>query len=340
MTSSVVPLSEVPAELLRAFLGGMGVTPEVVDWRYLDRDFNRGRNRGYAWLPRNRIQGMIGLIPFRVGTAGLSRSANWSSDWILANPTAHPGMGIVLLRRAIEESGDLFALGGNENTRKILPRLARHTVPDAAITLHLPLRSGALLERAARWMILRGLPKPRLLYMIPLRWVRKSARGPEVTTQQGVAPRIAALLEGDENGWRPYYDLSYLEWQIGRSPLLQSYTSYSPSKGEPLAAALYWRQRASSDFWRLAVWCRKDGSKHLASAIRTAVAEIYQQKGVVVSALLSRLDIEARAVFHSAGFLAAGRRRPLYLCSGQESDGEVPELRGLSYLDTDLAYRF
>lgn len=340
MAPAVVPLTEVSPELLRDFLGRVGMTPEVADWRYLDRDFNQGRNRGYAWVPRNRIEGMIGLIPFRVAGGGSTRPANWSSDWILSDPTANPGMGILLLRRAIEGSGDLFALGGNENTRKLLPRIARHTVPDAGISLHLPLRSGAFLRRAERLSMLRGLPKPKLVYMIPLRWVRKSARGPAVNTEPGVAPRIAPLLEGSGEGWRPYYDMSYLEWQIGRSPLLESYSSYSLSEGEPQAAALYWRPRASSDFWRLAVWCRKDHREHLASVIGTAVSEIYQRRGMAVSVILSCLDTEVRAGLRSAGFFAAGRRRPLYVCAGKESDGAVRELRGLSYLDTDLAYRF
>src|SRR3954463_13364384 len=119
MAASVVPLSQLPAELLREFLGRVGMAGEVVDWRYLDDDFNRGRNRGFAWLRRDRVEGMIGLIPFEISGTGTVREANWSSDWILADPNSNPGMGILLLRRAIESSRALFALGGNQNTQRL-----------------------------------------------------------------------------------------------------------------------------------------------------------------------------------------------------------------------------
>src|SRR6476620_8535866 len=116
MPPSVVPLSAVSADLLCEFLGRMGVSRAVAEWRYLDQGFNRGRNRGYAWVRHNQVQGMIGLIPFEIVGPGPARSVNWSSDWMVADSATNPGMGILLLRRAIEASTELFAFGGNENT--------------------------------------------------------------------------------------------------------------------------------------------------------------------------------------------------------------------------------
>jgi len=329
MAPSVVPLSEVPAELLREFLGRVGMSPEVADWRYLDPEFNQGRNRGFAWLRRNRIEGMIGLIPFQITRSGLIREVNWSSDWILADPGGNPGMGILLLRRAIESSRTLFALGGNENTRKLLPRIATRTVPDAALGMHLLLRSGAILARADRIGALRRLPKPRLLYLIPLRWIPGIASSSEMRTEMGVSREIAPLLDStDREGWSPRYDFTYVSWQIGRSPLIRCWTSYSVCDGEPRAAAVYWSPAGSSGFWRLAVWYQPGSRDRLDAVLRQAV-----------SAIVSRLDSGVQAALRARGFLALGPRRPLYVCAGRD-DGLVSELSGLSYLDSDLAYRF
>ena len=340
MAPSVVPLSDVPAGLLREFLGRIGMSREVVDWRYLDEDFNRGRNRGLAWLRRDRMEGMIGLIPFQIGGAGPAREVNWSSDWILADPNANPGMGILLLRRAIESSATLFALGGNENTRKLLPRIATHTVPDAGIGMHLLLRSGAILRKAGRKGILGRLPQPRLLHMIPLRWVSSPKARPDVKTEPGVPREIAPLLATRHGeGWSPRYDFSYVSWQVGRSPLIRCLTSCAPLAGEPAAAAVYWSPAASGDFWRLAVWYRPGFQEGLDAVVRAAVHEIYRRGGMAVSAIVSRLDTEMQAALRARGFLPLGPRRPLYACAGRD-DSPVPELSGLSYLDSDLAYRF
>ena len=313
---------------------------DVVEWRYLDAKFNRGRNRGYAWIRHDRIEGMIGLIPFDIAGPGPTRTVNWSSDWMLADPSSNPGMGILLLRKAIESSTELFALGGNENTRKLLPRIATHTVPDAGMSLHLPLRLGVVLRRLEGKRILDRLPKPKLLYMIPLRRVPKSGRSAEIRTERGLSPQITPLLEVEpEQQWSPRYDFSYLDWQLGRAPFVQCWTSYTPSVGEASAAAVYWRPAHSSDFWRLAVWSRPGQTDRLERVIREAVATIYSLGGMAVSAIVSRLDLELQRSLHAAGFLALGRRRPLYVCAGKAGT-TVRELRGLSYLDTDLAYRF
>jgi hypothetical protein len=247
-------------------------------------------------------------------------------------------MGILLLRRAIESSAALFALGGNENTRRLLPRIAARTVPDAALGMHLLLRSGAILRRAEG--MLSRLPMPRLLYMIPLRWVPGPGSSSEIRTEQGVSRLIAPLFDsGHGEGWSPRYDSSYVSWQIGRSPLIRCWTSYCMSAGEPKAAAVYWSPATSGDLWRLAVWYQPGSAGLLDPVLRTAVSQIYRQGGMAVSAIVSRLDTEVQSALRGSGFLPLGRRRPLYVCTAQDENA-VPELSGLSFLDSDLAYRF
>jgi hypothetical protein len=324
--------------MLRDFLGRIGMPREVADWRYLDSGFNRGRNRGFAWVRHNRIEGMIGLIPFRVCGAGQTRDVNWSCDWMLADPNSNPGMGIILLRRAIESSINLFGLGGNENTLRILPRIATSTIADAGVAMYLPLRSGAIIRQFQKGGRLARLSLPSLVYKIPLRWPARRGRSPEIRTETGLSSQIAPLLQGEPGeGWHPCYDFAYLDWQIGRSPLFRCLTSYSPAAGEPRAAAVYWRPVGSTDFWRLAAWSRPSEMDHLGGAIQGAVTEIYRQGGLGVWTIVSRLDLKGQHALRSAGFFTMRRRRPLYVCAKQPS-AAIAELRGLSYLDTDLSY--
>ena len=58
----------------------------------------------------------------------------------------------------------------------------------------------------------------------------------------------------------------------------------------------------------------------------------------MISILASRLDIDLVATLKRAGFIAA-QRRPLYILN-QIPSMPATELRRLSYLDTDYAYRF
>jgi hypothetical protein len=335
-----MPAQEVHSERLREFLGRIGMSPEVVEWRYFDSAFNRGRNRGFVWLRQNRIEGMIGLIPFEVGDGKRRRDVEWFCDWVLADPGKSLGMGVVILKRAIESNGALACLGGNEKTRKLMPRIATRTVPDAGLSLHLALRSGAVLRLLERRSPMFRVPKPRISYMIPLRWMPKRMGRSDVTTQAGVAPQIAPLVELRQgNGWYPHYDVEYVDWQIGRSPLLLSATSYSRGVGDPLAAALYWRPRAFSDFWRLALWWNKEHPERLSSVIDEAISRVYQDHGMGISVIVSHLDSDLIAILKAHGFRAGGIRRSLYLCTAAPTE-PLEELKGLSYLDVDTGYRF
>jgi hypothetical protein len=156
----------------------------------------------------------------------------------------------------------------------------------------------------------------------------------------GLARQIAPLLEANHGaGWHPHYDFAYVDWQLGRSPLTRCWTSFSASPGVPRAAAVYWRSVASGDLWRMVLWCSGANLDHLGPVIRAAAAEVFRQGGMAISTIVSRLDLDAQRILRSAGFIALGPRRPLYVCAGRDTD-PVRELGGLSYLDTDLAYRF
>jgi hypothetical protein len=339
MTSSIIPLTDVSPDLLIDFLHRVGVSRAVAEWRYFDARFNRGRNRGFAWIPHGRVEGFIGLIPFQVGDGG-GVEANWSCDWVVGDASIKPGIGIVLLKRAVEESRWLFALGGNTTTQRLLPRLARRTVLDAAVTMHLPLRVGVLLRQLGRHRVFGRLPLPAAAGKIPLRFVRRSGRERTVRSEPGVASAIAGLLARDRAGrCAPLYDYEYVDWQIGRSPVLVAHTSLSPADGEPKAAAVYWRPRASADLWRMALWTAPGAAEPAAAVVREVVSRVYETGGMVLSTIVSRSDADQRALLRAAHFVARGTR-PLYQCVGSGGPPLGCDLGGLSYLDTDLAYRF
>src|SRR3712207_729803 len=104
MASSVVPFGDVAGDRVRDFLRQSGFDPQIIEWKYFDPAFNRDRNRGYAWLQQGRVAGVIGLIPFTIATGTRTRALHWSCDWMLADPDASPGMGIMLLKRAMAAS--------------------------------------------------------------------------------------------------------------------------------------------------------------------------------------------------------------------------------------------
>jgi hypothetical protein len=161
-----------------------------------------------------------------------------------------------------------------------------------------------------------------------------------VRSEAGVAPRIASLIEARRGDGRwPAYDFEYVDWQIGRAPMLVSETSYSPADAEPCAAAVYWTARGARGSWRLALWARPGATGDLAMVVREATARVYERGGAEISTIASRADADHLAFLRRAGFTVEGSRT-LYECAdGDRGEAGAP-LSCLSYLDTDLAYRF
>jgi hypothetical protein len=125
-----------------------------------------------------------------------------------------------------------------------------------------------------------------------------------------------------------------------RCPSLVSGTSYAPGPGAPHAAAIYWRPRTSSSSWRLAVWWNEAHPDRLDAVVREAVSQVYEQGGAGLSVIVSQSSAALIDRLEAAGFFQAGKPRAMYLCAGARSAEPLPDLSGLSYLDTDLAYRF
>ena len=335
-TSGLAPLNATHRDALRAFFAAQGTPVELVDWKYFDDEFNRGRTRGVVWARDGRIDGFLGLIPFEVGEAGSSSEAAWVCDWRLADPRAAPGMGLRIMRRSFAEYEQLFALGGIATSRSFVTRLSGRNVQDAAVSLHHPLRLGALLGGAARrFPIAAPLDRPVLRNLpVPSMHRRRTSGG--VVVADGVAPQIGPLLaEPWPARWSPRYDLAFVAWAIGRCPALESWTCHTEG-----AAALLWKARGSRDHCRLRVWWRSGAEAELEAAIGAAAATAYHQRATTVSVLASHLDREILAALRQAGFRTSGARMSMCHLPPPHRTSAIDELAGLSYLDTDLAYRF
>lgn len=336
MPASFQPLSALEPDDLIEYLGREGHSPAIVRWKYFDQGFARGRERGYAWVKDGKIGGFIGLIPCRVKLATRTAEAAWTCDWSVQDPSGR-GMGILLIRQAQLSSEYLLQLGGNEASNKIVSRMAALTVNDAGIVFHLLLRAGALLRTARRRY--PGLPADAIGFLnrVPLRRPRKPSR--VLRFAPGVWPELVATLEHSPPP-TPVYDLEYLRWQIERCPELVCESCGGAQDGTNSAGALLWREKKAKEFWRMALWVRPGSAGAARELIRGTARHVYEQGGFALSMVVSRLDTELIQTLKDLHFVAAGRRRPLHILTAKKNDPDVQELRGLSFVDTDYAYRF
>jgi len=339
MPSVFQPLSSVEPRELIEYLGREGNSAEIVQWKYFDSRFNRNRERGYTWVKDGKIGGFIGLIPFQVVLDGRIADAAWTCDWSVQDQTGK-GTGILLVRQAQEKYDFLTQLGGNEATQKIISRLAAITVNDAGVRFYLPLRLGAIFRMARRRLPDIPFDAVGLLNRLPMHLPRRIPTS-AVVFESGVSTALSGLIEPEQHGeMYSRYDFEYVRWQVGDCPWLFSETCYTGGSSRPRAAALIWREKAATDFWRIAFWSRRGADKELELVLGAAVRRIYESNGFLISAVVSRLDATATGLLRSKQFLASPRRRPLHIIDSRKTGKPVPELWPLSFLDTDFAYRF
>jgi hypothetical protein len=340
MPAAFQPLSTLAPSALIEYLGREGNSAEIVQWKYFDTRFNRNRERGYAWVKDGKIGGFIGLVPFQVVIDGRIAEAAWTCDWSVQDQTGR-GTGILLIRQAQENYEFLTQLGGNEATQRIISRLAAITVNDAGIMFYLPLRLGAILRVARRRLPSLPLDAVNLVNRVPLLWPRRPASSNSVVFEPGVSDALNSLLEPDQRGQMySRYDLPYIRWQVADCPLLQSETCYISRDRKLRAAALIWRLKTSTDFWRVALWSREGAQKEADILLSRVIRHIYESKGFLASIVVSRLDSSTIGLLRSKRFLASPTLRPLHIIDSKKTGKPVPELWPLSFLDTDLAYRF
>jgi hypothetical protein len=117
-------------------------------------------------------------------------------------------------------------------------------------------------------------------------------------------------------------------------------TCYCSSDSGVQAAAVLWRAIKSTDYWRVAVWHQDGAQDELAAVLAQALGQIYDEGGIGVAMIASRLDTDLTALASRYHFVPARMRWPLSVFTERSTSQSVDELTGLSFLDEDLSYRF
>lgn len=337
MRSGLMVMSEAEPAAVKKYLQSRQIQPEIIDWKYFDPSFNRHRERGVVLVRENQVTGFLGLIPFRLEKDQVRADCAWSCDWSV--DPGHGGMGLLLVKRARELYDGIFNLGGNENTRRLFPRLADRTVPNAGVSFVLPLRLGSIFARLPKGRLRDLLNRQEGLQQIPLRWVRGSNKS-AITIDSGYSPRVIALAEAPPQGdWQPLYDSEFLEWQFGRCPAITCWSCWMSSESPLRTAALIWRSRSSPKFWRFVFCGERNDSGKMKSLIGAIVSFVYSQGCVALFAIASHKESDLAKLLRGHGFLRYGNL-PFYAMRGRCAELPTDEFSTLSFLDADLAYRF
>jgi hypothetical protein len=337
MSSGLIPLSQADPVAVKEYLC-LQMQPEIIDWKYFDPCFNRQRERGVVWIRENRVAGFLGLIPFRLEKDELCADCAWSCDWSV-DPGQGAGMGLLLVKRARDLYDGIFDIGGNENTRRIFPRLADRTVPDAGVSLVLPLRLGSVFARLPRGRTQRFLARQEILQQIPLHWVRSSNQA-AVTINPGLSSRLASLVDGERRReWRPVYDSEFFNWQFQRCPAIACWSCWISSESPLRTAALIWRARNSSKLWRFVLCGETHDSDKIKKLIDATVSFVYSQGCLALFSIASHRETDLIKQIRRRGFLPY-RKLPFYGMRGRFAELPTDEFCALSFLDSDLAYRF
>lgn len=339
-TTVIRPLSTLPPAAVKEYLLRQGNdTEQIIDWKYFDPTPNRGGERGFACVQDDRITAFVGLIPFQASDTGVRIETAWSCDWYRDIGMSGP-VGIVLLKHSLASYGRLYSLGGNENTRAILPRLSQTIVHDAAIEVHRPLRMGGAIRALGRAAHLPFTLRIPFAADIPLQSTGRLASSSRARLLSHFPPSLEALLEASR-GPDPHscYNVTYIKWQLTSCPLLSSGVCTVPGDSPPRAAAFFWHPVNNSEFWRIAAISEPHAWDELDLALTRTIQHIHEQHGWMVSVLVSHQEKELLHLLRKRGFMPSKRRRPLFIMdiNGKTVPGE---LRKLSYLDTDYAYRF
>ena len=310
----------------------------IIEWKYFDASFNQRRERGFACVDKGRVCGALGLIPFTALVNGAFLQSAWSCDWSCSSSLPGP-LGIMLMKQSLRPYPLIYSLGGSTQTRSIMPKLAQSTVEGAGVELHKPLRLGGAIRALAS---AGGIRIPKSLPLIdrfPLRFmgVDRAAPHPQISSdlRSALAPVLNQPARDDPS---PAYDSAFIEWLLGRCPIISSQACTIQGESDAHFAILFWCQATDHRFWRIAVVGDIKSRPDVVRALREVFRYIMKEGGWMVSILTSRLDTGLLSTLKGLGFIAA-QRRPLYVLSTLPTMPAL-ELRRLSYLDTDYAYRF
>jgi hypothetical protein len=344
MATIILPVSSVDPGVVKRYLASTGESEAVVEWKYFDQRFGQGRERGFVLIGDGEAHGFIGLIPFRMLLNRREVSVAWSCDLSIDLHSHTLLNGLRLLRECFHPYDFVLSSANGASARQMFSQIARVSIPYAVVTLHafIPIAplfpALKLLKPELRHQVVRSLyPLPRLL---PSWTGGREVADDNVMIEPGVSRVLARLLDRLNVVDRvPLYDLEYIEWQIGRCPVLASHTVYFKAEDNVGTAILLWCSAASRDFWRMSVLAVNPKAAEVRALITATLAYVLNQGGVSLSVVVSRKEGQLIEVLRKCGFIVSPKRRPLYVMGASRLQHSLPEPRRLSFLDTDLGYR-
>lgn len=104
-------------------------TPEFARWRYVDPP----GHRAFLALLGNECLAMLSVFsrPYRLGPESITCLE--TADWYCLPELRLSGLGIRLMRRAMEEPHPIVAVGGSADTLRLLPRLGWQCIGEATV---------------------------------------------------------------------------------------------------------------------------------------------------------------------------------------------------------------
>ena len=103
---------------------------------------------------------------------------------------------------------------------------------------------------------------------------------------------------------------------------------------------MFWRGAQTGDFWKVALWADPLRRQLLRDLLHEVRWQVYTEGGLAISTLVSHLQTDVIEHLHTDGYWRQPRCLPLYLLSQRQQPLPFLDMTGLSYVCTDLAYRF
>lgn len=330
----ILPLSEVQPSLLLAYLADRGFSESMIQWKYFEESFNRGRERGYCAVQGGEMIGFMGVIPVELRRGAETRLDHWVCDWSIRDPLGHKGLGGAIAEAVLRSSGRMIAYGGTEAAKKRWRLKAASYDLEAGHVFRKHLTLGSYISGLQR----RGL-WPKSLRLLGIRHMPVIGRQPvfgDVRITRGVDPAVERLFEPAADQWRPAYSLSDLRWQLEHCPAVEAWTALSEEED---AAVLLWREKDGGETWKVALLARGGGLLRLRRCITAGIQHAVRHGGASMLAVISRLDSSFKEVLTELGFRRSGTVHPIHFLD--TNPRQIPStLERLSFLDSDDGYRF
>lgn len=200
-------------------------------WRYLESPLSEGF---LALRDGEVLAALWGFHrPWRLG----ERTVRFHEvfDWYALPELQRTGLGVRILRVAMQEQDPCVVVGGTEDTRTLLPRMGWRVVDGAARFL-LPLRSARVAATLAERAPIPGFAARPAAELLTRAWFRPRRRG---RSEGRMIPTASLGAEAHElfeaaEGTRPLWPRAHLSWLLAGFPGVGHFVPLYFARGDEL----------------------------------------------------------------------------------------------------------